>query len=504
MIATLIAVLSMAIAITGTSTANAGKPKCTIKGTKGPDRLHGTKGRDVICGFAGNDVIWGLKGDDVIYGGRGDDEIRAGRGNDRLFGQPDDDSLYAGLGNDYLDGGRGRNSYYAGPGENRCRNTETDTVTPGCDDTAPSLAGLEVLNPEINTENEDAWVRFTFRVTDDLSGLRREPSFSVVRPGTDQWQMAWVERTSGDRMDGTYSAQILMPHYAAQGHWTIRISFADRQGNETWLEGKDLKKLGLPDGFDQVGLGDSADPVIHSISVDRSSVDTSTGPQPVTFTIRVTDDASGIPIEQFNAVDATLEFTDKNQQFMAGNFTRISGTDTDGIYQGTVNLPQYIRKGTLTMRVQAIDRAGNGVGWTRDDLKNRGFPYQVTQTGQGDSEPPEVIEFSVTPDQVDTTDGPAVVTVHVRVTDNLSGVDSVTASALPSFGSGFGEFLTRVSGDRLDGTYEGTIEIPDGTATGPIRIRPAVNDAALNWPYIDDNYLTDRGFDFTVDNAPTS
>lgn len=57
------------LAITGASPANAGKVKCTIKGTKGPDRLLGTPKRDVICGFGGNDVIIGRGGNDVIRGG---------------------------------------------------------------------------------------------------------------------------------------------------------------------------------------------------------------------------------------------------------------------------------------------------------------------------------------------------------------------------------------------------------------------------------------------------
>lgn len=489
----------------GASPAGAAKAKCTVKGTNGSDRLFGTKGRDVICGLGGDDRIWGRTGNDVILGGKGDDVIRAGKGNDRLLGQPDDDSLYAGPGNDYLDGGRGRNYLYSGPGHNRCLNSETDTVTPGCDSEAPKLREFSVLDPEINTENEAAWVRLTFRVTDDLSGLRREPSLSITHPGSSQRQWATVEKTAGDRMDSTYSARVLMPHYAAQGRWEVGISFTDRQGNDDWLDGATLADLGFANGFDQTGLGDSEAPEIQSVSVNRTSADTSGAAQNFTFSIRVTDDMSGVPIEWFNAVDVSARFMDNgNQQFSAGNFVRLSGTDLDGIYQGTLTLPRYTRQGTLSLWLQGIDRAGNGNGLMPSDLANRGFPSQINQTGVGDTEAPKVLTFSVTPDQIDTTTESAIVTVRMRVTDNLAGVGEygVSTNALPSNGDGFGEFIPRISGNELDGIYEGTIEIPDGTANGPIRFVPSAYDQASNGTNYFWDKLDDLGFDHIVNNGP--
>ncbi|MCB0869919.1 MAG: hypothetical protein KDB52_03730 [Solirubrobacterales bacterium] len=500
-----VTLFAVTFAFFGASSATAAKPKCTIKGTKGSDRIYGTKGRDVICGFAGKDRIWGLTGHDIIRGGRGDDVIRAGKGNDRLFGQPDDDTLYAGLGNDFLDGGQGENSLFTGPGNNRCLDSATDTVTPGCDDTAPRIESFEVLNPTINTETEAAWVRFTIRITDDLSGLRHEPSLSLIHPATGQRQWAWVQHTSGDQMDSTYSGQVLMPHYSAQGRWELNLSFDDKQGNRDELDSKALAKLGFANGFDQVGIGDSEKPEIHSVSVDRTSVNTSSGPQTVTFTIRVTDDASGIPIEQFNAVDVSARFMDNyNVQFMASNFTRISGTDTDGVYRGSITLPRYTKQGTMALFAAAIDRAGNAGGLMPDELKQRGFPDKLHQTGPGDTEKPKVIAFSVTPDQIDTTTESAVVSVSLRATDNLAGVGDygVTVNALPANGNGFGEFLTRTSGTSLDGIYEGTIEIPEGTALGTIRLSPTVWDEAQNWGSYSFTELSNLGFDYEVGNGP--
>lgn len=91
-------------------------PKCTIRGTSGPDVLRGTPGRDVICGFGGDDVISARGGDDLVRGGAGKDVLRGGRGADRLTGGTGDDKLFGGAGKDVLRGQGGRDRLWAADG----------------------------------------------------------------------------------------------------------------------------------------------------------------------------------------------------------------------------------------------------------------------------------------------------------------------------------------------------------------------------------------------------
>jgi Ca2+-binding RTX toxin-like protein len=74
--------------------------KCTIKGTRGNDRLKGTSKRDVICGLGGKDRISARGGNDLIIGGPGRDKVNAGAGRDVI--QAKDGSR------DRVNGGRGR------------------------------------------------------------------------------------------------------------------------------------------------------------------------------------------------------------------------------------------------------------------------------------------------------------------------------------------------------------------------------------------------------------
>jgi hypothetical protein len=100
------------------------QPRCTIRGTSGPDLLVGTPGPDLICGFGGADTIRGLGGGDTIFGGRGSDDLAGGDGKDVLVGGPGHDRIEGGNGDDLLnarDGSARNDAAGGGPGSDRCR-----------------------------------------------------------------------------------------------------------------------------------------------------------------------------------------------------------------------------------------------------------------------------------------------------------------------------------------------------------------------------------------------
>lgn len=100
------------------SGAQVSRKPCTIKGTRGKDRLEGTVEEDVICGFGKNDVLIGKGGNDVLRGGPGEDKLAGGAGDDQLDGGSNDDSLRGDAGADLLDGGVGKDlvTYYTATG----------------------------------------------------------------------------------------------------------------------------------------------------------------------------------------------------------------------------------------------------------------------------------------------------------------------------------------------------------------------------------------------------
>lgn len=382
------------LAFTGTSPATAGKVKCTIKGTKGPDRLVGTQKRDVICGFGGNDVIVGRGGNDVIHAGAGNDVVRGGRGNDvilggsgndRLLGQPNNDRLYGGRGNDYLDGGPGRNYLATGPGKNnKCVDKATDTVTPGCDDTPPAITGLE-STAQVDTSSGAQTVTITLQLTDDLAGLQGNPSVEVSYMKTYQRRWASFSRISGNAMNGTYQGTVTLPRFSPQGRWDLYVSAVDNQDNHLNAGTAALTKLGVTSGFDQVGAGDEAGPEFKSFEIDKTTIDTSASGQTVNFRARVTDEVAGVGTpDGFRPVEVILiDSGPSGEQRQANNMELVSGNGFDGIYEGSMHFSQGSPAGTWNVRLGAIDFAGNMTLVNHEELAGKGFPFQIGLVGSG-------------------------------------------------------------------------------------------------------------------------
>ena len=85
-----------------------------------------------------------------------------------------------------------------------------------------------------------------------------------------------------------------------------------------------------------------------------------------------------------------------------------------------------------------------------------------------DLTPPQLLDFEISPTTVDVTQTSQIVTVTMHITDDESGVVSpnVTAgSDRNSASTGFAS-VRLVSGDNLDGIWEATLTVPQGTTSG--------------------------------------
>jgi hypothetical protein len=119
-----------------------------------------------------------------------------------------------------------------------------------------------------------------------------------------------------------------------------------------------------------------------------------------------------------------------------------------------VDFPPFGESGTWTVDWVAFgDAVGNGCGLTTSDLRDMGFPTELTVLSQPDVVAPSLTKFSFTPTTIDTTSGLSNVTVSFTLTDELSGVSSLYVRFLGpggqqyrTGGSGFGPGSTNVSG----------------------------------------------------------
>ena len=129
-----------------------------------------------------------------------------------------------------------------------------------------------------------------------------------------------------------------------------------------------------------------------------------------------------------------------------------------------------------------------------------GALFSSPAVAQEDTTPPELLSFSFTPTMIDVTAGPATVTASLRVTDDLAGVsNAVVRFQSPSgqqgtFGS-FNECCHRISGDALDGVYEGSVPFSQFIEAGNWHVvEVELQDRVGNRRFLDEVDLIDLEF----------
>ncbi len=215
--------------------------------------------------------------------------------------------------------------------------------------------------------------------------------------------------------------------------------------------------------------GDIEPPQLIEFDFTPKTIDTSYAPQTVTFTLRITDNSSGLVYAFWYL------YSPSGQQIRYGGadqWNRISGDALDGVYQETVEFPQYSEEGTWYVGYMWMgDGADNSGDFNEQDLINLGFPTKLEVISvPEDIIPPQLIEFDFTPKNIDTSEGPQTVTFTLRTTDDLSGFEAAgwdfysPSGQEREHGSVFQ--WDRISGNDLDGVYQGTIEFPQYSETG--------------------------------------
>lgn len=164
--------------------------------------------------------------------------------------------------------------------------------------------------------------------------------------------------------------------------------------------------------------------------------------------------------------------------------------------------------------VVLYDRAGNRGDYDREELEELGYPVEFTQTGAGDTEPPEVVDFWMNPGTLQSASGNGAIQFFIHVKDDLSGVGETADSVFerlrvdihPPHASDWwytNGGMTQVSGTELDGVWRFEKILPADAETGTWTI-PAIEatDHAGNETLLQGTELKATGWDLTFENLP--
>ena len=481
----------------GTDTLNGGLGDDTVSGDGGNDAVNGGDGVDTLNGNGGDDVVSGDGGNDAIVGGDGNDALNGGDGNDKLAGEAGNDTMKGEAGNDGMIGGAGSDNLAGANGvpapteRNLCEKDAADTVTYcGFDNAAPWIASAELEKTSVDSSLSAQTIKVTLHVTDELMGVQNvgcSVMFDGARSSTGYDRAV---RTSGDAIDGVYTCNVTIPVGGSTGRWGLNLDTIDRAGNMGFgNQGPNGKwHSNLPEIMDQspshwiqqTGAGDNQSPRITNPVFSKTEINTSAASDSFNLDMTITDDFSGVDTVQCGPRHNAVENFD-----IKIVVTKVSGTNTDGVWRCAVTLPKNSGKGKWSLAVFVSDKSGKRYSidakpgtetiWTVDDVNelfmqpplDLGVNY-ITQVGDGDDELPTMTAISLDKTQVNTSSSDQTVVATLNLVDVQSGIRSVE---LRSFSpTTFAQNTTACKVSTTDGAgnevWTCTLKLPLGSQKG--------------------------------------
>ena len=214
-------------------------------------------------------------------------------------------------------------------------------------------------------------------------------------------------------------------------------------------------------------------PALVSISFSPASLDLSSTNKTVTVTAELSDTTSGVSGAEINF---TSPSGNQSHSVTFDHFSMISGTNTDGVYQGTVAFDTCDQPGSWTLTASVTDNCQNttsyGAGSGSVAFPNGTVTTLSVSNAGADTTPPQLASLTLSSTTEDITNGVILPVDGTAVaSDNASGVlEGSTGAYISADGkrSVFVDFntLNPIGGTALSGTFRVSATVNDCAETG--------------------------------------
>jgi len=246
------------------------------------------------------------------------------------------------------------------------------------DHESPRITNVIFSKTKIDTSAGPATFSVQMKVTDDFSGvaavgcIAKHNSVDYINNSK-----GGAPKISGTDKSGIYRCDITLPKNSGKGKWYLRIYTVDKtsqsyiiQGDPNssneWsindsLEGvQPVTNLGI-NFITQTGSGDDELPVMIGVSLDKSTVNTSSGNQTIVARVKVKDIKSGIK---------TVELESFSPNTFAENPATCVAFSKDGkgneVWSCSLTLRRGSAKGLHAFSITLRDNVGNRVTYDSD------------------------------------------------------------------------------------------------------------------------------------------
>jgi hypothetical protein len=388
------------------------------------------------------------------------------------------------------------------------------------DTTPPTLVALSFGASSIDVSTAAQNLTVTATITDDLSGV----SFANITFTSPSGQIAggsypsgYLTRTSGTNLNGVYSTTVQFPLFEQPGTWTAAVELQDNADNFITLQSATLTSLGFPGSLTVVDSNpDTTPPTLLGASFSPSVINTSAGPQSITVTLHLSDSQSGALLSNsskcyYSGLSRVSAAATEPLYLYGSNFTLVSGTAQNGVWQATLIMPQYSGGNWEFSNVCLSDAATNYVSVTQTQLVAMGINPVLTDTSApADTTPPVLTALSIAPTVVDTSGSSQNVTVTLSAFDDISGAyfgrfNSYYSYSSAEFRSPSGnQFVVDqganlIAGTGLAGTWQLAFKWPQFSEQGTWTLNYfSLFDAVGNYKNYTPAQLTALGFPSTI------
>ena len=226
------------------------------------------------------------------------------------------------------------------------------------DNTPPDLIEVSILSPVVDVSDRFVGVDIIIRATDDSSGVQHVQLEFESPSGKHEAKMyAREEYFRGSPLDIVHKGQARVLQNSEAGIWQLkRVFIRDQLMNQRRYDVEELIALGLAATFEVVAARqDLEPPVLHELTLDSTEVNVTDGPASIGVTVRVTDDLSGV-----DRVEVDFESPSRDWQLTVGGVVMGWESSADGIFVGTLTVPQGSEAGTWNLKsISMTDHVGN-------------------------------------------------------------------------------------------------------------------------------------------------
>ncbi|HOI28883.1 MAG TPA: T9SS type A sorting domain-containing protein [Melioribacteraceae bacterium] len=348
------------------------------------------------------------------------------------------------------------------------------------DNNPPELKGF-AFNPQvIDLSSSDHSIDFTIEVTDDLSGVD-EVTVEFLSPGNGGSKSETFRKVN--LLTATLTGSIDFGNQPSTGIWKASIAIKDVAGNQLTLSSEEIADK-FPSTLEVKETTDVTPPELINFSFSPSIIDLTSNDHSVTFSIEASDDLSGVE-------EVTVEFLppgnggSKSETFRKVNLLTATLT-------GSIDFGNNPAIGTWKASISVKDATGNESVFNPESLSSKSLPSSLEIIKTKDSTPPDLVEFTISPEVVELSSSNTSVNYKISVTDDLSGISEVSIIIIPN-GSGGNtvEKITKIN--SLAAELYGKIDFKN-SKEGKYYIEVQLEDNERNLKTYSSKDLTDAGF----------